>query len=71
MGELAALIAPRKLLLVTGEKDPIFPIDGTRKIYATIEKIYEKEGVKDNCELLVTPREHYFCKDLVFGKIGR
>lgn len=71
MGELAALIAPRKLLLVTGEKDPIFPIDGTRKIYATVEKIYEKEGAKDNCELLITPREHYFCKDLVFGKIGR
>lgn len=71
MGELATLIAPRKLLIPVGKLDPIFPIDGAREVYSVIEKIYEKEGVKENCELLETEREHYFCKDLVFGKIRR
>ena len=71
MGELATLIAPRKLLMVNGQKDPIFPIDGARDVYSVIEKIYQKEGVAENCELLETDREHYFCKDIVFNKITR
>ncbi len=71
MGELATLIAPRKLLMVNGKLDPIFPIDGARDVYSVIEKIYQKEGVAENCELLETEREHYFCKDIIFGKIGR
>ena len=71
MGELATLIAPRKLLVVNGKLDPIFPIDGAREVYSVIEKIYQKEGVAENCELVETEREHYFCKDIIFGKIGR
>lgn len=71
MGELAALIAPRKLMLVNGKIDPIFPIKGTREVYAVIEKIYEKAGATGNCQLLEHEREHYFDKQLVFGKIGR
>ena len=71
MGELATLIAPRKLLMVNGQKDPIFPIDGARDVYSVIEKIYQKEGVAENCELLETDREHYFSKDLIFAKITR
>ena len=71
MGELATLIAPRKLMLVNGKIDPIFHIEGTREVYDVIEKIYKKAGAEGNCELLETEREHYFCKDLIFDKIGR
>jgi len=71
MGELAALIAPRKLIMVNGKIDPIFPIDGARDVYSVVEKVYEKAGAKGNCELMETEREHYFCKDLIFGRIGR
>ena len=71
MGELAVLIAPRKLVLVNGKVDPIFPIEGTREVYSTIEKIYEKAGARDNCKLIETPREHYFCKDIIFGKVTK
>ena len=31
MREVAALIAPRPLLVISGTKDPIFPIEGTRQ----------------------------------------
>ena len=71
MGELSCLIAPRKLMLVNGKIDPIFPIEGTREVYSVIKKVYEKAGAADACELIETEREHYFCNDIVFGKITR
>ncbi len=70
MGELSALIAPRKLLVSVGEIDPIFPLDGTKEVYSVIEKIYRKENAKDNCRLVIFPNKpHYFDKESVFGNI--
>ena len=71
MGELAALIAPRKLMLVNGKIDHIFHIEGTREVYSVIEKIYEKEGVADQCALYEHEKGHFFDKKLIFGKITR
>lgn len=48
MGELSCLIAPRKLLVCAGEKDPIFLLDGTKEVYSVIEKIYKKENAEEN-----------------------
>ena len=69
MGDLACAIAPRRLIVVAGQEDRIFPIAGVREAYATVEKIYEKEGVKDNCRLVETPKAHWWCEDLVFDAI--
>jgi cephalosporin-C deacetylase-like acetyl esterase len=70
MGELACLIAPRKLLVIYGAKDPIFPIKGTHEVYSVIEKIYKKENAADNCRLVVMPeRPHYFDSEVVFGTL--
>jgi len=41
MREVAALIAPRPLLVISGTKDPIFPIDGTRRAYSDLEPVYD------------------------------
>lgn len=71
MGELACLIAPRKLALVNGEIDPIFYIKGTREVYKVIEKIYKKENASENCQLIVLPdKPHYFDKDVVFSTLN-
>ena len=40
MREVAALIAPRPLLVISGTKDPIFPIEGTRRAYSDLEPVY-------------------------------
>ena len=64
MGDLACLIAPRKLIVVAGELDPGFKIDGTRREYEIIEKIYERAGCKDNCRLIVGEGGHRFYADL-------
>ena len=70
MGELAALIAPRKLLVSVGEIDEIFPLAGAKEVYSVIEKIYEKEGAKENCRLVIFPNKaHYFDKVETFGNL--
>lgn len=70
MGELAALIAPRKLLVSVGEIDHIFPLEGSKEVYSVIEKIYEKEGAKENCRFVIFPEKaHYFDKVETFGNL--
>ena len=70
MGELAALIAPRKLLISVGEIDHIFPIEGSKEVYSVIEKIYEKENAKENCKFVIFPdKAHYFDKVKTFGHL--
>lgn len=70
MGDLAGLIAPRKLVIAAGQMDNIFPIFGVRKAYATIEKIYKSAGVSENCALVVGDKGHYNYADLLWEKIN-
>ena len=69
MGDLSCMIAPRKLLVISGKDDAIFPIDEAKKAYITIQKIFEKEGVPQNCKMLVTDKDHYWCEDVVWNGI--
>ena len=70
MQDLSALIAPRPVVAIAGELDPIFPIHGVREAYATMEAIYRASGAGENCHLVVTPREHWWCEDLVWKTIN-
>ena len=63
MGDLAALIAPRKLVVVAGAKDTGFLLPGVESEYEIIEKIYEKAGAKGSCRLVVGPEGHRFYAD--------
>jgi dienelactone hydrolase len=69
MQDLAALIAPRRLILVNGEKDDIFPVGGVKEGYKTVKSIYETCGVADHCQLAITPKHHYWCADIVWSNI--
>ncbi len=70
MGELACLIAPRKLMVCNGDIDPIFLIEGTKKVYSVIESIYKKENAEQNCRLIIfKDKPHYFDKEVVFPKL--
>ncbi len=71
MGELSCLIAPRPLIVVAGEKDTGFSIDGVEKVFSVIRQIYEKEGVPDNCTLIVGAEGHRFYADLAWGVFRR
>ncbi len=69
MQDLACLIAPRKLIVVAGENDAIFPITGVKNAFETAQKIYNKAQVPNNCKLVITPKAHYWCEDIVWQKI--
>ncbi|MBQ8428913.1 MAG: acetylxylan esterase [Clostridia bacterium] len=69
MQDLAALIAPRRLILVNGEKDDIFPVEGVKKGFKTIQAVYKSCGIEESCSLAITPMHHYWCKDIVWDAI--
>ena len=63
MGDLAGMIAPRKLVVVNGKSDNIFPDEGVRESYEIIKKMYEAAGVPDNCALVTGNGGHRFYAD--------
>jgi len=42
MQDLACLIAPRKISVVTGAEDNIFPLEGVKESFETLKAIFEK-----------------------------
>ncbi|MDR1902580.1 MAG: alpha/beta hydrolase family protein [Treponema sp.] len=50
MPEIIALAAPSPLLIVTGIKDPIFPIESARAAFTDIQAVYGHVGAADKAE---------------------
>lgn len=71
MQDLACLIAPRKISVIAGKKDEAFLIDGVRRGYQTVKKIYEQVGALENCNLIETEMGHWWCVDIVWPEIKR
>lgn len=69
MGDLAGLIAPRKLIIAAGKQDSIFPKEGTLKTFETIKNMYNASGNPDNCALLWGDEGHYNYADLLWDKM--
>ena len=57
--DLAALIAPRSVLVINGSQDRLFAIDGVNAAFDKIGRIYAKAGVRDRqrCSLYNAPHE--------------
>jgi len=70
MGDLACLIAPRKLVIAAGEKDEIFPIEGTKSNFALIEQIYQAAGAEGSCALVIGPEGHLNYADQIWAKLA-
>ena len=60
MGDLGALIAPRKAVVVCGDEDPIFPLPGVKKCLELMEKAYAHAGVGNRCRLVIGKGGHAF-----------
>ena len=58
--ELNLSPSPRPLVIVAGEKDPIFPIGGVRESFKKLKAIYRAAGAADRCRLVVGPGGHRF-----------
>jgi cephalosporin-C deacetylase-like acetyl esterase len=55
--EIAGLIAPRPVLMLNGERDPIFPVSGTRKAGYSTHALYSVLGYGDRARLYVVPKQ--------------
>jgi dienelactone hydrolase len=62
MADVAAMIAPRGLIIEAGEADPIFPIAQTRATYAELVPLWTAAGAR-RPELVVTGAGHQFLAD--------
>lgn len=69
MWDIAGAIAPRPLAVVTGDDDPIFPVEGTRRAFTQLQEIYRNAGAKDACELSVGSGAHRYYPDHVWPVI--
>lgn len=58
MAEIAALIAPRPLLIQTGQDDPIFPLSGVLEAYQQTQIAYAALGAADRIDLHVSAGGH-------------
>ena len=63
MGDLAVMIAPKKLVVVCGEQDDIFPLEGVRETFRIIEGLYAASGAQGNAALVVGKEGHRFYAD--------
>ena len=63
MGDMAAAIAPRKLVIVNGREDNIFLHEGVLETFETVKDIYAAAGVPQNCALATGDEGHRYYKD--------
>ncbi len=71
MYDIAGLIAPRPLLVVSGEKDPIFPVEAVRFAFEEVKRIYSIAGADERCRLYVGSEGHRYYKKPVWPFIAK
>ena len=64
---VAALVAPRPLLIANSDKDRIFPLDGVVDVYAKVRKIYRLYDASDKLGLYITEGPHKDTQELRIG----
>lgn len=61
---LAAMVAPRPLLISNTDSDGIFPLDGVYRTHQKVKPLYERLGEKDNLALHITAGPHKDTQEL-------
>jgi dienelactone hydrolase len=60
MSDIAGLVAPRPFFVESGDKDPIFPLPGSREAFNAVHRVYEVFGSPELCKREEFPGEHEF-----------
>ncbi len=61
---VAALVAPRPLLIANSDKDSIFPLEGVQRIHEKVRKIYQLYGAGDKLGLQISEGPHRDTQEL-------
>lgn len=62
--QVAALVAPRPLLISNTDKDTIFPLDGVVRVHEKVRRIYRLYGAEKNLGLQITEGPHADTQEL-------
>ncbi|MBL8852284.1 MAG: prolyl oligopeptidase family serine peptidase [Planctomycetaceae bacterium] len=62
--QVAALVAPRPLLISNTDKDNIFPLDGVVNVHEQVRQIYKLYGAEDKLGLQITEGPHEDTQEL-------
>jgi len=62
--KVAALVAPRPLLISNTDKDKIFPLDGVVAVHEQVRRIYQLYGAEDQLGLQITEGPHKDTQEL-------
>ena len=62
MADVAALVAPRRLIIEAGRHDPIFPVAATRSTHDELVDVWRCLGAAPP-DLVITDAAHRFCAD--------
>lgn len=71
MQDISCLIAPRELVIINGEMDTGFLIEGARKGFETVKKVYKKAKAQEFSRLVIMPYGHYLHVPTVWGEIRK
>jgi dienelactone hydrolase len=61
---IANLVAPRPMLFVNSDDDPIFPMDANERIAARLERLYSLHGAGGDVDAVVSVGGHAYRKDI-------
>lgn len=71
MGDMASMIAPKKLIVESATDDRWFPIEGAKKAYNEIERIYKAHNLERNCTMVIGEGNHHTYPKLVWEQINK
>jgi dienelactone hydrolase len=71
MADIAGLIAPRPLLIESGERDPIFPIAATREALEELSRVYAVFGAPERLDADLFDGEHRWSGAKAYDWLGR
>ena len=63
-GRIAFMVAPRPLLFVNSDQDPIFPMDANERVINRLERVYSLFGAGDQVDSVVSIGGHAYRKDV-------
>lgn len=70
MADVAGLISPRRLSVIHGRNDAIYPMDGTLEAFSGLHEIYALDQEGDRCRLYAVEGRHQFLAEAVWTAIA-
>lgn len=60
MSDVMGLFAPKPVVIVSGQDDPIFPIEASHSAFAELQDIYRAFGAEEKCRFVLGQGGHRF-----------